>query len=272
MSRRHGLKTLRRVLSAFVVCAAMAAPARAQLIAPATPLMPQETLKGIEHHISFMISGGFDLDVLGYIVLGAVGAHDGTPLALREAHNWPDIYVAVPKRTQIALGYGVFQHDEIVGRLSRATYLSQPLTDAGNLASPNGSMVLGLDLSPYREKAWEVGWRHYMAMTRRYKQYANILYGVRTIDPIAVTFSTPGVTDPLGTLRLYDRSQVKSFGLEIGFCLEFGHAGVFAETGAHWQRRLKRVDDDLATWSLEGINDTGVRFYMPLQFGLVFRL
>ena len=227
---------------------------------------------GIKHHVSFGLSGGFDLDVFGDILMGGLGERNGQQLAVRQARPWPDIYVAVPKSAQVSVGFGVFRRDEVIARLSRATYTSEPVTDAGNFAGQTGSEALIASLSSYREQSWELGWRRYLAMTKRYKQYAQFLYGIRTVEPISATFSVDGPEGTLGTLRLYDRSKLKAMALEVGLTLEFGHVGVFTEVGAHWQGKLKGNDDDLATWSLQPINNTGARFYMPLQFGLLFRL
>jgi hypothetical protein len=257
----------------------LAAPARAQAPAggqlpPAAPieLKAQDAVPGLKYHASFQISTGFDLDVLGNIINGALGTIGTSQIAIRQARPYPDIYVTVPKRSQVTAGFGVFQHDEIIGRISRATYTADPLTDAGNFAGAAGNETVAVAFSPYREKTWEVGWRRYFVMTRRAKQYANFLYGVRTVDPISGVFSVSGPEGTLGTARMYDRSKLKSFSLEVGLTYEMAHAGLYVEFGGRWQQKLKRIDDDLAVWGLQEANNTGIRFYMPLQFGVLFRL
>jgi len=263
-------------LIAVIVFSGIAAPVLAQTPAGQPPkpieLKSNEGVLSLKYHATFQISGGFDLDVLGNVINGAIGAIDGQPTAIRQARPYPDVYVDVPKRAQISVGFGVFSRDEIIGRLSRATNPSQPLTDAGNIATPGGSKDLTVTFSPYREHAWEVGWRRYFVMTRRAKQYANFVYGVRTVDPISATFGITGADGTLGVARFYDRSKLKSFSLELGLTYEIAHIGLYAEVGGRWQQKLKRTDEDLATWSLQAANDTGIRFYMPLQFGVLFRL
>lgn len=235
-------------------------------------LRPQDTFKGLKGHVSVMLSGGFDLDVFGDVVTGVLGHRDDAQLAIRAPRPWPDLYVAIPKRVEVAVGYAVTQKLEVVGRFSRANYTSQPLRDAGSFASLLGEGTVTLDLTPYRERSWEIGVRKHMKMTRRSKQYANLMYGLRTVEPIAAGISTTAPEGTIGTFRFYDRSKVKSISIEVGFTFEFGHVGLFTQVGARVQGRLKRIDEDLAPWSLELANNTGGRFYMPLQAGVLFRL
>lgn len=272
MIRRRCLVWAAAVCTAIAL--APAAPARAQQPTPPPGafLLPQETLKGIKHHASFMLSGGFDLDVIGNVVEGALGQQGSTQIAVTQSLPWPDVYVAVPKRVEFVAGFGIFQKDEIIGRVSRTTYTADPVEKAGNYAGPGQAGDVTLNATPYRERSWEIGWRHYMVVKPRAKQYVNIVYGVRTVDPISVDFRAAEPVGHLGTLRAYGQSRPKTFGLELGLTFEAGHVGVFAQVGARFVQRLQQQDDELAGWKLEAVNDTGTRFYMPLQFGLLLRL
>ena len=233
---------------------------------------PEPAFQGIKHHASFMISGGFDLDVFGNFIEGGLGARDGHQIAVRQALPWPSVYIAVPRRAQASVGFGVFQHDEIVARASKADYVGGVIDDIGNLAGTAGNETVTIAFSQYHERAWEAGWRHYLVMTRRVKQYVNMLYGIRTVQPISGTYSTSGPEGTLGTLRLYDESRCKTVSLEMGLSVEVSHVGFFVEAGFRWQQKLNRQDNELAAWSLQPVNNTGLRFYIPAQFGIVFRL
>lgn len=251
-----------------------ASEARAQQ-APAPgafQLIPAEPLQSVRYHASFMLSGGFDLDVFGNVLEGALGARDRAQLAVRQSVPWPDVYVAVPKRAELTVGFGVFRKDEVVLRLSHTTYTSEPLQDAGNYVEPGAAGDLTVGVSRYRERSWEIGWRHYLVLTRRVKQYANMIYGIRTVDPISADFLVSEPVGRIGTFRLYDRSEVPTISLELGLTFEAAHVGVFAQVGGRWQGKLRRNDDELAAWSLQGVNNTGPRLYIPLQFGVLFRL
>jgi hypothetical protein len=254
------------------VFVSIGAPAFAQP-APQAPvrLTVADPFQGIKKQVSLSLSGGFDLDVIGSYANGVLGRQGDAQVAIRQAVPWPDAYVAVPKRLEFVIGYGFAQKDEVVLRLSRAVYPASRTADVGNYVDDAGEQVLTLDVSPYKEQSWEIGLRHYMTMTRRAKQYVNIMYGNRMIDPLAATFRL-GTDNSLGTFRFYDKSTVKTFGLEMGLTIERGRAGAFAQVGARFVRRLKRNDEDLAPWAMEFANNTGVRFYMPLQFGVLFRL
>jgi hypothetical protein len=204
--------------------------------------------------------------------MGVLGTQNGTQIAIRQARPWPDIYVTIPKRVEATIGFAVFQKDEVLARIGRATYTSDPMTDAGNYATVQATGDVTLTMSQYRERAMELGWRHYLVMTRGVKQYANFTYGIRTVDPMSATLVANDGSQNFGTFRLYDRSRLRTMSLEIGLTYDIGHAGLFAEVGGRWQQRLARQDDDLIPWSMQELNNTGPRFYMPLQFGVLFRL
>jgi hypothetical protein len=120
----------------------------------------------------------------------------------------------------------------------------------------------------------EFGLRHYMATPKRSRQYFSLLYGLKTVEAIGMDMRPPG-----GTVRaaMYSKSHVPSIGLEFGVSMEFGHAGVFIESGVRWQKRLKRDDTDLAQYNVAesnnftDANNTGSRIFMPATFGLHFR-
>lgn len=279
----------RRVLVMTILCGSLTLPILAQgQAAPApppaggaakpgqapgqAPLALEDRYLGLKHHASFAISGGFDLDFIGDIINGGLGSIDDRQIAVRQAQPWPEVYVALPKRAQASVGFALFQHDEIVARVSQAHYVSEPLGNAGNFAGTAGNETITVNFSDYRERAWEVGWRHYLIATRTFKQYGNILFGVRTVDPIRATIIASGPENTLGTVRMYGRSKCNTVTLEMGLSVERGHFGLYTEVGLHWQNKLTRDDTDLVPWLLQPINNNGPRVYMPLQFGLVFRL
>jgi hypothetical protein len=261
--------------SLFLLCALFAlssTPALAQAPpAGGLRLTAEDPFKGVKNQVSFVLSGGFDMDVIGNVANGALGGRDTTQVAIKQTLPWTDVYTSVPRRAELVVGFGLRQKDEIVVRLSRATYADGLAVDAGNYVDDEGNVVLDLEVSPYKEQSWEIGLRHYMKMTPKVKQYVNLMYGNRIIQPMTMVFR-PVDREPGAPLRLYDKSTVKTFGLEMGLTRERGRAGVFLQIGARFVRRMKRNDEDLALWKLEFVNNTGVRFYMPVQFGVLFRL
>jgi hypothetical protein len=263
--------TVRRLLLLCAVCTLWAAPALAQAPAGGVRLTGEDPFRGVKNQVSFLLSGGFDMDVIGNIANGALGGRDTTQVAIKQALPWTDVYTSIPRRAELAVGFGLREKDEIVLRLSRATYPTGLAADAGNYVDDDGNVILDVEISPYKERSWEIGLRHYMKMTPKVKQYVNLMYGNRMIQPIDAVL-LPRDRAPLDTIRLYDRSTVKTFGLEMGLTREYARMGVFVQVGARFVRRMKRNDEDLAPWRLEFVNNTGVRFYMPLQFGALFRL
>jgi hypothetical protein len=234
--------------------------------------LAERDLPSLRGRFSFGISTGFDMDVFGDILNGGLGKRDGQSAAIAVPRPWPDVYVKVPRRTQATIGFSPLKRREVVFRLSKADYVADPF-EAGSYAGEGAAATTPLtaNFTVYRERSWEVGIRHYFIITRRAKQYANIFYGVRTIDPISASFKADSGVD-MGTFRLYDKTKARAISLELAISVEYGRAGVFVEGGIRWQQRLKRNDDDLAAWDWKILNNTGPRIYMPLNFGVVFRL
>jgi hypothetical protein len=264
---------MQRVLISAALCLGLAAPVLAQDATPGPGSPASRTTKPkanwtLKHHVSLQVSGGYDLDVFGSVLANSVGTRTTstyTQTLVVSTTAYPDVFVRVPKRSQVSLGFGIFRRDELFARISRATYVALPL----NVGIPQASMVVAL--SPYKEQSVEFGLRHYFNTGSVRRIYVAMSGGQRTIQAISGAF-TPGFGDPLGVMSLYDASKVKTISVEFGTTFEIKHIGFFIEGGGRWQGKLTRNDGDLALWGLNTANDTGGRLYMPVQFGVVFRL
>ena len=107
-----------------------------------------------------------------------------------------------------------------------------------------------------------------MATPKRTRQYFSLLGGMKTVDALGMQMRPPGGAN---RTALYSKSRVPSIGFELGVAIEYGHLGVFVESGVRWQRRLTRDDTDLDQYQLNDVNTTGSRIFMPVTFGLHFR-
>jgi len=217
------------------------------------------TVKG---HLSVFTGLGLDLDVIGDVTSGAVGSIRGTSVAV-QGTAFPDVYVATPRRRYLGASFGFKRKTEIMARYQEARNPASTIEGGATAVSK-----FAVSYSDYRDRMFEFGLRHYMATPKRSRQYFSLLYGMKTVDAIAMDLRAPG-----GSVHsaLYSKSRIPSIGLEFGIALEYNHLGVFLESGVRWQKKLTRDDTDLAALQLTDANNTGARLFMPATLGLHFR-
>jgi hypothetical protein len=219
------------------------------------------TVKG---HFSVFGALGLDLDVLGDVTAPAVGSIRGVSTAI-QATAYPDVYVKTQHRRYLGASFGFKRKTEIMARYQEANNPAATIQAGASGTADNGFAIA---FDNYKDRMIEFGLRHYMATPKRSRQYFSLLYGMKTVEAISMDMRPPG---GVARAALYSKSRVPSIGLEFGISLEYGHAGVFLETGARWQKRLKRDDTELALYQLTDANNTGSRIFMPATFGLHFR-
>jgi hypothetical protein len=265
-----------------VAALGIASPVLAQTTAP-PPAAPQrlgapeekktsdEAKFSVKHHVSFMASGGWDLDVLGGLTYGVVGTRNNNPIVI-EPTTYTDVYVHTPMSEQVTVGFGVFSTLEVIAHVSQARYRSS-LAEVGT-ESPQVSALMTMKMSDFHERTVAIGLRKYFASGPSCRRYVNLLYGHEKIDALSAVFTAePPSTDPnVGNLRIYNASTVPTIIMEFGVTFERPHYGMFVQAGARYQKKLSRFDDDLAQFQLQDANKTGIRLYIPLQFGVLFRL
>ncbi len=207
---------------------------------------------------------GLDLDVIGDVTAPALGTIRGTSVAI-QGTAYPDVYVRTQRRRYIGASFGFRPKTEIMARYQEANNPAATVSAGAVGAARNGFAVA---VDNYKDRLIEFGLRHYMATPKRARQYISILGGMKTVDALGMEMRPPGGAN---RTALYSKSRIPSIGFEIGFAVEYGHVGIFLESGARWQKRLKRDDTDLALYELTDVNNTGPRIFMPATFGLHFR-
>lgn len=207
---------------------------------------------------------GLDLDVIGDVTLSSLGVIRGTSVAIQST-AYPDVYVKTQHRRYLGASFGFKRKTAIMARYQEANNPAATVK-AGAFGVATNEFAVSFD--NYKDRMFEFGLRHYMATPKNVRQYFSLLYGLKTVDPIAMNMFAPG-----GGVHtaLYSKSRVPSIGLEFGVALERGHAGVFLESGVRWQKKLKRDDTELAAVQLTDTNNTGARLFMPVTLGLSFR-
>lgn len=218
----------------------------------------------VRGHFSVFGGAGLDLDVIGDVSAGGIGQIRGTQTLIQSA-AYPDIYVKTQRRRYVGASFGVLKKTELMVRYQRAN-------------NPAGTVLLGaygsntntfaVEFDDYKDQLIEFGLRHYFATPKRSREYFSLLYGMKTVEPIGVEMRPPG-----GAIEaaVYSKSRIPTLGLEFGVSVEYGHVGIFLESGFRWQKRLKRDDTDLALYQLTDINNTGARVFIPATLGLHFR-
>lgn len=218
----------------------------------------------VKGHFSVFVSGGLDLDVLGDVNGGALGTIRGTQMLL-DPTAYPDVYVRTQRRRSVGIGFGVFKKVELFARYQDANNPAETVL-IGRFGSNTNLFAVSYD--NYKDSLIEFGLKKYLASPRSSRVYVALSGGMKTVEPISMTLQVPG-----GNVRteLYSKSRIPSYGLEFGVTLEYHRIGLFLESGFRYQKRLTRNDNDLALYGLETANNTGIRFYMPANLGVIFR-
>ncbi len=218
----------------------------------------------VKGHFSVFGGAGLDLDVIGDVTAPALGVIRGTQVAI-QATAYPDVYVRTQRRRYLGVSFGFKPKTEIIARYQEANNPAANIL-LGDFGTANNGFAVQLD--DYHDRLIEFGLRHYIATPKRSREYFSLLYGLKTVDAIGMQMRPPG-----GAVNtaLYSKSRIPSIGVEFGVSIEYGHVGVFLESGVRWQRRLKRDDTDLAQYQLADVNNTGSRIFMPATLGLHFR-
>jgi hypothetical protein len=267
MTRRLAVLPTAVFVLAAAVSLAFAAPAAAQ-----TAGQDRSTIGASKGGQVFSVKGkfsvfgavGLDLDVIGNVTAPSLGVIRGTSVAIQDT-AYPDVYVKTQHRRFLGASFGFKRKTEIMARYQEANNPAATVA-AGAFGVATNEFAVAFD--NYKDRMFEFGLRHYMSTPKHSRQYFSLLYGLKTVDAIAMDMRAPG-----GAVRtaLYSKSRVPSLGLEFGIALERGHGGVFLESGVRWQKRLKRDDTDLAAYQLTDVNDTGARLFMPVTLGLHVR-
>jgi hypothetical protein len=219
------------------------------------------TVKG---HFSVFGALGLDLDVIGDVTAPALGSIRGVSSVIQST-AYPDVYVKTQHRRYLGASFGFKRKTEIMARYQEANNPAATVEAGASGTADNGFAVA---FDNYKDRMIEFGLRHYMATPKRSRQYFSLLYGMKTVEAIAMDMRPPG---GVARAALYSKSRVPSIGIEFGVSVEYGHAGLFLESGVRWQKRLKRDDTDLALYNLTDANNTGSRIFMPATLGVHFR-
>jgi hypothetical protein len=207
---------------------------------------------------------GLDLDVIGDVTAPAVGAIRGTSIAI-QGTAYPDVYVRTQRRRYLGASFGFRPKTEIMARYQEANNPASTVSAGVYGSAANGFAVT---VDDYKDRLIEFGIRHYLATPKRTRQYFSLLGGMKTVDALGMEMRPPGGAN---RTALYSKSRIPSLGFELGAAVEYGHVGIYLESGVRWQKRLKRDDTDLAQYELTDVNNTGARFFMPVTLGFHFK-
>lgn len=269
------------LLAGLCLSVAVGAQAQGPPPGPVAALPPVEL--GIKYRLSVMVSGGLDLDVFGEVAVPGVSCDvtvtEGPTACNNQARivqssralHYPDVYVATPKRWHASVGFGIFQKDELIVQVSGNRATAEENIVLGEVLTGAGNTPLRATFTTYEDLAIEGGWRHYFRAVGRSKSYVNLLYGRRTVEAITADLIAAGADGDLGTVRFYDKANLKTAAIVFGVTYERFPIGIFVEAGFRWTARLARQDADLSALGVPTFNDTGSRIFMPANVGLMLR-
>lgn len=261
---------MRHLAVLLTLCATLAFSVPAEAQAPGQG--SRTDIGGTQGKQAFSVRGhlivwgavGWDLDLIGSVTAQTAGAIRGTPTLIVET-AYPDVYVSTQQRRYIGIGYGISQRVEIFARYQQANNPAAAV-DIGRFATTANTFPITFE--NYKDRLFEGGIRKYIASPKSTREYFAIMGGMKRIDPFGMTMAVPG-----GDVKtaVYGASRVLSIGLELGVTVEYHRVGLFLESGFRYQGKLKRDDADLGQYGLDGVNNTGYRFFMPANIGLLVR-
>ncbi len=165
------------------------------------------------------------------------------------------------------LGYGVGERGEI--RVQGA-YTANPAEQlqVGTVAN----FPLLADFEDYKAFAMDFGYRQYLsARDRRVRPFFGGGAGFTRVDRIRGTFSVPAAGATLPNVGFYDASTVPSFNANGGVQFAVSSRLLFQGLADfRWHGDLND-QDGLAGTGLEGLNDEGRRWTLPVTGGVTVR-
>jgi hypothetical protein len=219
--------------------------------------------QGIQGRWSVALEGGSDAELGGDVHNGGSGTVLRLPTNV-EARSFKDVYDP-SFRGQLSIGYGVGPRGEV---FLRGSYykMSSEKVQVGTVAG----LPLNADFAEYKEWGTELGYRRYFS-EKAFRPYVAPVAGLRFISELPATFSVPAAGVVLNDVPFYDKSTVGVFGADLGFAYDLNKRLAFGiEAGLRYQTGPSDIEG-LAGTGLEGINDTGSRWSLPLTATLKFR-
>jgi hypothetical protein len=212
--------------------------------------------------LAIAVQAGTQSELAGDLLAGG----DGT-LVDRAVHvnsvSYRDVY-AGKLRLQGLIGYGVADQVEVVAR-------------GGWYESEGGGIGVGTfagrDLFAFftDHKEWnlELGLRYYIAHRTRLKSHIGPVVGLRSLDPVFVSYSAPDAGTAVLNVPLTEDSTVPVFGADIGLSFEVTPNFFLAlDSGIRWSGKAKAAH---ALSGLGVVDDSDSRWTAPVVFSVGFR-
>jgi hypothetical protein len=251
---------MKQVLSAAILAVGVAAPAAAQTQGVPVAVQGQN---GVEGKLSFTIKAGLETHWGGNVHDAGSGTILGLPAEV-ESRNWNDAYDP-GFRFSVGIGYGFSPRMEGIAAFSYGVMGAKEM-EVGTVAG----LPLEAQFADYEDWTLEGGVRYYFAPDRSFNPYLSGVFGIRNIDAIPGTFSVPDVNVTFEDVGFYNDSTVFMWGIDFGAQWRLTDNTSFGvESGFRWQASPGEVEGFAGT-GLEGLNDAGSRFVLPILGTLTF--
>jgi hypothetical protein len=244
-----GLGNAARVAALAAVTAAAAAPAAAQ---------------GMEGTTSVFFSIGTGAGLGGNVIEEGTGSIDGVPVVFVEqsfSNHYSD-----GLRVRGGVGFGLDYTKELFVNVGYGR-----LNATERIVGAASEVPLYVRFSNARALDLEGGLRYYFLPEGPTRTYVAGVAGVRFLEEITATLRAPDVGVEQRDLPYFDASTLLVVGVDAGVSREVAAAfSIGAEIGLRYQP--KPGPAEILTGSgLEGINDTGSRWSLPISGFVTWR-
>ena len=135
-----------------------------------------------------------------------------------------------------------------------------------------GGNALFAQFDDYEDVHLYSGFRYVVNPQNRIRFVLGTNAGVRFVNDMNATLSSPGLGLGPTNVNFYDDTTVFSFGTVFGLEVDVVQNLVMTiETGSNFQTQLDRDDSSLAPLGLGNLNDGSGVYSVPLRFGLTYR-
>jgi hypothetical protein len=220
--------------------------------------------QGLENERSLAVSVGTGLALSGNVINEGSGTINGTPTVFVEqayANHFSDAL-----RVRFTGGIGLDYNKE-----AYATFAYDKINATERVTGSSGGYPLYTRFSNTYAFDLEGGLRYYFLPEGPTRTYVAGIAGVRFHRPISATIRVLELGLTLSDLDYFDSSALFITGVDTGVSRDVSdHLALGAELGLRFQPKL-RAAPVLEGTGLEGINDTGSRWALPISLFATWR-
>lgn len=243
------MKNVRHVACSWLACLALAAPAAAQ---------------GVENFRTIYVSFGTGVGLSGNVMEEAVGTIAARPTVITEQafkNHYSDGF-----KFKLGGSYGLDYNNEVFATLGYGR-----INGTERIVGSVAGFPLYGRLSTARTFDLEGGYRYYFLPEGPLRTYVAGVAGLRFMEDVNATYRVVEIGLTLADRKYFDNSTLFMFGADAGITRDVAeNVAIGGELGLRFQPKPNQVTLELGQ-GLEGVNDTGSRWSIPLNVFLIYR-